>query len=144
MVTGNGRHVARVMGQPEDERVICNHEELFVRFWDREIEMVADIAHLLPQVRRLIDGGKEREACDLANTEARKQLAEKGNIFPKAVVPHPATETPGRRGSIKGVNLNVSGADEVLIVIRVLPQKDGSVPERDQLQEGLKRRLFRF
>lgn len=255
MVTGNGRHGARVMGHPKNERIICNHEELFVRFWDRKIEMVADIAHLLPQVRRLIDTGKEREAYNLANSEAKKQLAEKGSIFPKGVIPHPAfdlriqhspveepsdyrrqldletgevmtawqlgngsveqrvfssrthdvnviqlkgtggreldlilslTETPGRRGNIKGValqnytkqpiieasngwlyydveygydpggyegiarvtttggtmsadgsNLNVSGADEVLIVIRVLPQKDGSVSRRDVLKEEL-------
>lgn len=257
MVTGNGRHGARLMGHPENERIICTHEELFVRFWDRKIEMVADIAHLLPEVRRLIDEGKEREAFALANTEARKQLAEKGSIFPKGIVPHPAfdlriqhksagetsdyrrqlnletgeamtawqngdggieqrvfssrthdvnviqlkgtggrkldvtlslTETPGRRGNIKGVNLrdytrqpktaastgwlyydveygfdvggyegiarvttkggtmspdgsnlNVSGADEVLIVIRVLPQEVGSVSQRDSLQEELTR-----
>ena len=89
-VTGNGRHGARVMGMTDSERIIISHEELFVRFWDRKIEMVADIAHLLPDVRRLIDEGKEREAYALANTEARKQLAEKGSIFPKAVVPHSA------------------------------------------------------
>jgi len=90
MVVGNGRHGARVMGHPGNERIICNHEELFVRFWDRNIEMVADIAHLLPAVRRLIDEGKEREAYSLANTEAKRQLAEKGRIFRKGVVPHPA------------------------------------------------------
>lgn len=255
MVTGNGRHGARVMGHPGNERIICNHGELFVRFWDRKIEMVADIAHLLPQVRRLIDEGREREAYNLADTEAKKQLAEKGAIFPKGVVPHPAfdlhlqhksvgkpsdyrrqldletgealtawrigdggveqrvfssrthdvnviqlkctggrkldltlslMETPGRRGSIKGVNLkdytkqpkraaapgwlyygaeygfdpggyegvarvttkggkmaadgsslNVSGADEVLIVIRILPQKDGSASQRDLIRSEL-------
>ena len=52
--------------------------------------MVADIAHLLPEVRRLIDEGREREAYALANTQAREQLAKKGSIFPKGVVPHPA------------------------------------------------------
>ena len=72
------RLLARVMGHPENERIICSHEELFVRFWDRELKTVAHIAHLLPQVRRLIDEGKEREAYVLANTEARKQLIEKG------------------------------------------------------------------
>ena len=40
MVTGNGRHGARVMGFTQNERIIINHEELFVRFWDRKIEMV--------------------------------------------------------------------------------------------------------
>ncbi|KPK49603.1 MAG: hypothetical protein AMK72_04080, partial [Planctomycetes bacterium SM23_25] len=254
-VTGNGRHGARVMGHPGSERIICNHEELFVRFWDRRIEMVADIAHLLPEVRRLIDEGREREAYDLANTEAKRQLAGKGRIFPKAVVPHPAfdlhlqfksagessdyrrqldletgealtawenadggveqrafssrtydvnviqlkgtagrkldvtlslAETPGRRRSIKGVNLRdytkrprtaaargwlfydveygfdpggyegvarvttkggnmsadggkltVSGADEILIVLRILPQEDGSVLQRRSIQAEL-------
>jgi len=90
MVTGNGRHGARVMGHPDNERIIINHEELFVRFWDRKLEMVADIAHLLPQVRQLIDRGKEKEAYILANTEAKRQLVDKGRIFRKAVIPHPA------------------------------------------------------
>ena len=90
MVTGNGRHGARVMGHTDDERIIINHEELFVRFWDRRKEMVADIASLLPEVRRLMDEGKEKEAYALANTEAKKQLTEKGRIFRKAVIPHPA------------------------------------------------------
>ena len=99
LLTGNGRHGARVMGMVESERIIINHEELFVRFWDRRKEMVADIAHLLPDVRRLIDAGKEREAYALANTEAKKQLTEKGRIFPKAVVPHPAFDLHIQYGS---------------------------------------------
>ena len=90
LVTGNGRHGARVMGMTDNERIIINHEELFVRFWDRKKEMVADIASLLPQVRRLIDEGKEKEAYALANTEAKKQLTERGRVFRKAVIPHPA------------------------------------------------------
>ena len=45
---------------------------------------------LLPRVRKLIDEGKEKEAYILANTEAKKQLTEKGRIFRKAVIPHPA------------------------------------------------------
>ena len=255
MVTGNGRHGARVMGMTDNERIIINHEELFVRFWDRKKETVADIANLLPKVRRLIDEGKEREAYALANTEAKKQLAEKGCIFTKGVIPHPAfdlniqykfngkpseyrrgvdletgealtcwkngnggvrqkvfssrrhdvnviqlkatgarkldvtlflKETPGRRKSVKGValkdftkppktaaaagwlyydveygfdpggyegvaritakggktstdgdKLTVTGADEILIVIRVLAQKDASVLQRDSIQAKL-------
>jgi alpha-L-fucosidase 2 len=255
MVTGNGRHGARVMGLTDNERIIINHEELFVRFWDRKAEMVANIARLLPEVRRLIDAGKESEAYALANTEAKKQLAEKGCIFPKAVIPHPGfdlniqyksigkpsdyqrrldletgesltcwkkgdggvqqrvfssrrhdvnvvqlkaagvgkldvtlflSETPGRRKSVKGVSLakftkppktaaaagwlyydveygfdpggyqgvarvtakggktstdgaklTVTGADEILIVIRILPQKDASVSQRDAIQAKL-------
>lgn len=34
-VTGNGRHGTMVMGQPGSERIICVHEELFIRGWDR-------------------------------------------------------------------------------------------------------------
>jgi len=257
LLTGNGRHGARVMGHPGNDRIICTHEELFVRFWDRKIMAVADIAHLLPQVRRLIDEGKEGEARDLAMKEGSKQLAELGVKFPKAVVPHPAfdlnvqvkstgepsdyqreldletgealsrwkngdggveqrvfssrkhnvnvvqlkgtggrkldvtlslTETPGRRRSIKGVNrkdytkppkstaasgwlyydadygfdpggyegvarvttqggktssdgskLHVTGADEILIVIRIHPQKEGTVSRRDSLQRELRK-----
>jgi len=90
MVTGNGRHGARVMGMTDHERIIINHEELFTRFWDRDTEMIADIAHLLPEVRRLIDAGKKRDAYQIANEEAKKQLAAKGSIFPKGVIPHPA------------------------------------------------------
>jgi hypothetical protein len=78
------------MGLMDKERIICNHEEMFARFWDREIEMVADIARLLPEVRRLIDEGKEREAYQLANNEAKRQLEEKGRVGRKGVIPHPA------------------------------------------------------
>lgn len=92
MVTGNGRHGARVMGMTDRERIIINHEELFTRFWDRDTEMVADIAHLLPEVRRLIDAGKKTEAYQLANEEAKEQLTAKGHIFSKGVIPHPAFE----------------------------------------------------
>jgi len=89
-VTGNGRHGARAMGHPENERIIINHEELFVRFWDRKIEMAADIADLLPDVRRLIDEGREKEAYTLSNNAAVGELEERGRIFRKAVIPHPA------------------------------------------------------
>lgn len=34
-VTGNGSHGTMVMGQPGEERIICVHEELFIRGWDR-------------------------------------------------------------------------------------------------------------
>ena len=101
MLVGNGRHGARVMGDPVRERIVCNHEELFSRFWDRKIEMVADIAELLPEVRRLIDEDKEKEAYTLSNHVAVRLLEEKGRIFRKAVIPHPAFdiyiehETPG-------------------------------------------------
>jgi hypothetical protein len=52
--------------------------------------MTADIAELLPEVRRLIDEGKELQAYELADTEAKKQLVEKGRAYRKGVIPHPA------------------------------------------------------
>lgn len=90
MVTGNGRHGMRVMGRPVNERITFHHEELFLRFWDREIEMVADIGHLLPEVRRLIDEGKDHTAWQMPRDEAVKQLTEKRQTYRKAVSPHPA------------------------------------------------------
>ncbi len=89
-VTGNGRQGTMVMGQPGDARIICVHEELFISGWDRDKKAVADIAHLLPEVRRLIEAGNPQEAYRIANTEARRQLVEMGapHIWP--LVPHPA------------------------------------------------------
>jgi hypothetical protein len=89
-VTGNGWQGTMVMGAPGNERIICVHEELFIRGWDREKKAVADIAHLLPEVRRVIEAGKPQEAYKIADKEARKQLVEMGapQIWP--LVPHPA------------------------------------------------------
>lgn len=90
-VTGNGRHGTMVMGRPGRETVICVHEELFVSAWDRDIEAVADIAHLLPEVRKLIRAGKPAEAAKLAVDAVRKQNDPRGvtnDGWP--VVPHPA------------------------------------------------------
>ena len=39
-VTGNGSHGTMVLGQPGDERIICVHEELFIRGWDHNKETV--------------------------------------------------------------------------------------------------------
>ena len=57
-VTGNGSHGTMVLGQPGDERIICVHEELFIRGWDHNKETVPVTADLLPEVRRLIDEDK--------------------------------------------------------------------------------------
>lgn len=89
-VTGNGRHGTMVMSQPENERVICVHEELFVRAWDRDKVAVADIANLLPEVRRLIKAGRTNEAALLADSTARKQLVDMGAPHVWPLFPHPA------------------------------------------------------
>jgi hypothetical protein len=46
-VTGNGRHGTMLAGTPGKERLICVHEELFLRAWDRNKVAVANIAGLL-------------------------------------------------------------------------------------------------
>jgi len=89
-VTGNGRHGTMVMGQPGDERIICVHEELFIRGWDREKVAVADIAGMLPELRKLIDEGNTDKAAQLADTEARRQLTEMGAPHVWPLSPHPA------------------------------------------------------
>ncbi len=89
-VTGNGRHGTMVMGQPGDGRVICVHEELLIRSWDRNIVAVPDIAKLIPEVRRLVDEGKTDEAAKLATTEARRQLVAMGAGKDWTHTPHPA------------------------------------------------------
>ena len=89
-VTGNGRHGTMVMGRPGKETITCVHEELFMPAWDRDIDALPDIAHLLPEVRRLVREGKSGEASALADAEARKQLAPKGVSIHWPVVPHPA------------------------------------------------------
>jgi alpha-L-fucosidase 2 len=88
-VTGNGRQGTMIMGRPDNEQIIFVHEELFIRKWDRDIEAVADIAHLLPEVRRKIDGGVAK-AAESASREAARLLREKGAWSATPVTPHPA------------------------------------------------------
>jgi alpha-L-fucosidase 2 len=89
-VTGNGRHGTMVCGAPGAERIINVHEELFIRGWDRRKDVVPDIAHLMPEVRRLCSEGKMQAAVNLACGEARNKLVAAGapTIWP--VCPHPA------------------------------------------------------
>ncbi|MCQ5039418.1 glycoside hydrolase family 95 protein, partial [Bacteroides fragilis] len=62
LVTGNGRHGTMVMGQPGSERIICVHEDLFIRGWDRHKVAVPSTASLVPEVRRLIESGRSDAA----------------------------------------------------------------------------------
>ncbi|HEX7261431.1 MAG TPA: glycoside hydrolase N-terminal domain-containing protein [Luteolibacter sp.] len=89
-VTGNGRHGTHATGMPGSERVICVHEELFIRGCDRKTVAVPDIAELMPEVRKLCSEGKMQQAANLACGEARRQLSALGapQIWP--VCPHPA------------------------------------------------------
>lgn len=89
-VTGNGRHGTMVWGQPNDERIICVHEELFIRGWDHNKKTVPVTAQLLPEVRRLIDEGKTDEADRLITVEADRQLQEMGAKQRWPLIPHPA------------------------------------------------------
>ncbi len=57
LVTGNGRHGTMVMGQQVNERIICVHEELRFRAWDRDIVAVPYLADLIPSCRTSIDTG---------------------------------------------------------------------------------------
>lgn len=89
-VTGNGRHGTMVWGTPNDERIICVHEELFIRGWDHNKETVPVTAPLLPEVRRLIDERKNNQAAWLIAGEADRQLREMGANNPWPLIPHPA------------------------------------------------------
>jgi hypothetical protein len=89
-VTGNGRHGTMPCGVPGAERVIQVHEELFLRAYDRHVEVVPDIAKLMPEVRKLCGEGKMQAAANLACAEARKQLDAKGVPGSDVVCPHPA------------------------------------------------------
>ncbi|AOW08572.1 glycosyl hydrolase family 95 catalytic domain-containing protein [Flavobacterium gilvum] len=89
-VTGNGRHGTMFTGNAGEERIICVHEKLFVRAWDRHKVAVANLANLLPEMRKLSDSAKFGEAARLSTGEARKQLDAMGatNMWP--LFPHPA------------------------------------------------------
>lgn len=100
-VTGNGHHGTMFTGAPGNERVICVHEELFLRAWDRDKIAVANISGLMSLVRGLVDSGQLTKAAELANDEARNQLRSMGAEQMVPVSPHPAfdinihTETEG-------------------------------------------------
>ncbi|WP_158674128.1 glycosyl hydrolase family 95 catalytic domain-containing protein [Pedobacter sp. KBW01] len=89
-VTGNGKHGTMLTGNPGEERIICVHEELFIRAWDRHKVAVANISGLLPRVRTLADLGKFDLAASLSTDEARRQLTAMGAPQAWSISPHPA------------------------------------------------------
>jgi alpha-L-fucosidase 2 len=89
-VTGNGRHGMMACGAPGAERIINVHEELFIRGWDRRKDVVPDVAHLMPEVRRLAAEDKMKAAGNLLVGEARNKLVAAGAPQTWPVCPHPA------------------------------------------------------
>lgn len=89
-VTGNGQQGTMVLGTPTDERIICVHEELFIRGWDYRKETVPHTASLMPEVRRLLAEGKNYESSALIADEADRQLREMGAKQRWPLIPHPA------------------------------------------------------
>ena len=78
------------MGQPGEERIICVHEELFIRGWDRNKVAVPCTAFLLPQVRSLMESGKSDAADALMTSVADRQLVAMGARQRWPLIPHPA------------------------------------------------------
>lgn len=89
-VTGNGRHGTMVLGSLQDERIICVHEELFIRGWNPANVSVPVTAGLMPEVRRLMEDGKSDAAAALLTNEADSQLRAMGAFQRWPLMPHPA------------------------------------------------------
>lgn len=89
-VVGNGVQGMMAVNDSASERFICTHEELFIRGWDRRKVAVPKTAHLLPQVRHLMEMRKTDEADELLTGEAERQLREMGALQRWPLIPHPA------------------------------------------------------
>ncbi len=89
-VTGNGRHGMMVPGNIDDNRIICTHEELFIRGWDHHKVTVPTTAYLMPKVRELVDAGQTDAAANLFIDEADRQLNEMGAPQRWPLISHPA------------------------------------------------------
>ncbi len=116
-VTGNGKQGTMITGAGGNERIICVHEELFLRSWDRNKIAVANIANLLPEVRKLVDSSRFTAAARLANTEARKQLAQMGAPGGWPISPHPAFD----------LNIKINNTKNVSAYRRQLDMETGEV-----------------
>ena len=133
-VTGNGRHGTMVLGEPDDKRIICVHEELFIRGWDRNKKTVPVTAQLLPEVRRLIDEGKTDEADRLITIEADRQLQEMGAKQRWPLIPHPAFDL-----HIQYLDTAISVKDEYH---RQLDLETGVASVFSQGKEGVEESVF--
>lgn len=126
-VTGNGRHGTMPTGNAGEERIICVHERLFVRAWDRNKVAVANIAKLLPAVRKLSDQGLFDSAENIGISEARKQLEAMGAPQAWSISPHPAFD----------LNLNVKKAGAVSAYRRELNMGTGETKTRWTDEQGV-------
>lgn len=92
LLTGNGKHGTMVMGIPDNERIICVYEELFMPHINPDINPVVELKDLLPEVRQLVLNNKSLEAGKLAVEEANRQFKEAGlpPAFHWGPRPHPA------------------------------------------------------
>ncbi len=70
-VTGNGRHGARIFGEPGNETVVANHCRLFLPLGNREI--VPDLAAHVPELRRIIRERDYGEAMRFFLGKAKEQ-----------------------------------------------------------------------
>lgn len=125
-VTGNGRHGTMVTGNPGAERVICVHEELFVRAWDRHKIAVPNVGGLLPKVRALADSGKFDKAAALGTDEARRQLTEMGAPQAWSISPHPAFD----------LNVKIENSGAIAAYRRGLNMETGETKNHWEDQSG--------
>ena len=89
-VTGNGKLGTMVLGHPTEERIICVHEELFIRDWNRHKVTVPVTSHLLPEVRKQMNAGQSDKASRIVTDEADRQLKAMGASNRWPLIPHPA------------------------------------------------------
>ena len=78
---GNGRLGAMIYGNIYEEKILLNHEYLYVGAKNRELP---DLSGQLPQLRRLMAEGRYREANELYPTLLKKAgyFAETGRYYP--------------------------------------------------------------
>jgi len=72
LISGNGRQGILVFGDPRHERIILNHEMLYEFIGTERIEP-AQIADVMPEVKRLIKAGRYQEAKDLTLKRAKEK-----------------------------------------------------------------------
>lgn len=89
-VVGNGTQGMMPVNDSTSERFICTHEELFIRGWDRHKVVVPKTAHLMSQVRNLMEMGHTDAADELVTGEADRQLQKMGLQQRWPLIPHPA------------------------------------------------------
>lgn len=72
LTSGNGQQGILVFGDPRHERIVLNHEMLYEYIGTEAVEP-AQIADVMPQVKRMIKAGRYQEAKDLTLKRAREK-----------------------------------------------------------------------